>query len=85
MRLLSWLHGRPEAVRAAQALRKRYGDRAGELASEFVANAADDGDEKAKRHWTAVCAELRRAAVASRDAPGSQKLKERKRRIIEWD
>ena len=63
MRLLSWFHSRrsdAEARRAAQAMRKRYGDRAHDLASTFVTNAADDGDEKARRHWSAIRAELQR-------------------------
>jgi hypothetical protein len=66
-------------------LRKRYGDRAGELASTFVENAAEDGDEEARRHWSAVRAELRRITVASRNSKDSQKSKGPKRRVIEWD
>jgi hypothetical protein len=88
MRLLSWLRGRqstPAALRAARALRKRYGDQAGELASMFVANAADGGDEEARGHWSAVCAELRRITVASKDSKARQKTKEPKPRGIEWD
>jgi hypothetical protein len=88
MRLVSWLQGKQstaEARRTAQALRRRYRDRADELASTFAANAADDGDEKAQRHWSAVRAELRRITLASRDSKDSQKSKEPKRRVIEWD
>ena len=85
MRLLSWLQGtRPSAEvgRAAQVMRRRYGDRAYELVSTFVTNAADDGNEDARRHWTAVRAELRRIKAA---AHGSRESKEKKRRFIDWN
>jgi hypothetical protein len=89
MRLLSWLNGRrsdTEAQQAAQAMRRRYGDQADDLASKFVANAADDGDEKARRHWSAIRAELRRITDRSRDSiEDSRKSKGGKRRTIEWD
>ena len=85
MRLLSWLHGRAKALRAARALRKRYGNRAGELASTFVANAAEDGDEEARRHWNAVHTELRRTTAARDLLEDSPSPKEPKRRVIEWD
>ena len=89
MWLLSWLSGRrsdTEAQRAAQAMRRRYGDQADDLASTFVTNAVDDGDEKARRHWSAIRAELRRITTASPDSiEDSRKLKGGKRRIIEWD
>jgi hypothetical protein len=88
MRLLSWLRRRlstSAALRAARALRRRYGDQAGELASTFVTNAADDDDEEARRHWSAVCVELQRITVASQNSKGRQKTKESKRRVFEWD
>jgi hypothetical protein len=88
MRLLSWLRGRQStsaALRAARALRKRYGDQAGELASTFVANAVEAGDEEARRHWNAVYVELQRITVASRDPKARRKTKKPKPPIIEWD
>ncbi len=87
MRLPSWLPGKPtstEVRRAAQAMRRRYGDRADELASRFVANAVDDGDEKARRHWSAIRAELRRITDASEIRSRIRKSKSGKRRI-QWD
>ena len=89
MRLLSWLSGRrsdTEAQRAAQAMRRRYGEQAYELANTFVANAADDGDQKARRHWSAIRAELRGLTDPSRDSiEDSRKSKGGNRRVIEWD
>jgi hypothetical protein len=88
MRLLSWLQGTrrsTEVRQAAQAMRRRYGDRAYELASTFVTNAADDGNEVARRHWAAVRTELLRIKVASRTLNESQKAKESKRRVIDWE
>ena len=86
MRLLSWLQ-RPwpsfRARRAAQALRRRYGPRAYDLASTFITTAADEGDEKAQRHWSAVLDELRRINVTKNS--GRKKDIGAKRRIIEWD